>query len=106
MPEKSAPKEKKKLDPERLIKDLRRQIQHHNHLYYDLSRPKISDQQYDGLLKALERLEKEYPRYAVSDSPTQHVGGKPQMKFGNIRHLVPMLSIENTYSKEDRKSVV
>jgi DNA ligase (NAD+) len=88
-------------DPKKQIMDLRRQIERHNHLYYDLHRPEISDQEFDSLLKELEALEKKHPELAGADSPTRRVGGRPSDKFKPIRHLVPMMSIDNTYSKEE-----
>jgi DNA ligase (NAD+) len=80
---------------------LRRQIERHNRLYYELNTPEISDHEYDRLFKELERLEKEYPQFASEKSPTRRVGGKPHAKFGSVTHLLPMLSIDNTYSKEE-----
>ena len=87
--------------PKALIEKLRKQIQRHNHLYYELHKPEISDYEFDRLLKELERLEQEHPQYAKKDSPTKKVGGKPAQEFEAVRHEVPMLSIDNTYSKEE-----
>lgn len=88
-------------DPKSQIQKLRRAINRHNKLYYEQNKPEISDQEYDRLYKELERLEKEFPKYASKDSPTQKVGGKAQSAFRSIQHEVPMLSIDNTYSKEE-----
>ena len=99
MSEKTSPKEKS--GAKARIAELKRQIERHNHLYYDLSRPEISDAEYDRLFKELERLEKEYPQFLSPNSPTQRVGGRPHEKFAAIKHSIPMMSIDNTYSKEE-----
>jgi len=83
---------------------LRTQIERHNHLYHDLNKPEVSDAAFDRLVKELERLEREHPGLCVPGSPTQRVGGGPQTEFSAVRHLVPMLSIDNTYSKEELKA--
>ncbi len=88
-------------DPKKMIQDLRRRIVRHNRLYYDLNRPAISDAKYDRLFKELESLEKRYSEFSTEDSPTRRVGGAPQAEFKSVRHAVPMLSIDNTYSKEE-----
>ncbi|MGH7197624.1 MAG: DNA ligase LigA-related protein, partial [Candidatus Omnitrophota bacterium] len=87
--------------PRSRIARLQRAIERHNRLYYELNKPEISDAEYDRLFKELERLEKEYPRYASAGSPTRRVGGRPLEKFSSVAHLVPMLSIDTTYSKEE-----
>ncbi|MBI4352419.1 MAG: NAD-dependent DNA ligase LigA [Candidatus Omnitrophica bacterium] len=83
------------------IRFLQREIERHNHLYYDLNRPEISDEAYDRLVGELERLEKAHPEAASPESPTRRVGGKPQKEFQSVTHKIPMLSIDNTYSKEE-----
>ena len=83
------------------IRKLRQEIRRHNRLYYERNMPEISDAAFDRLLKELEELERQYPEFASADSPTQRVGGRPVEKFEAIEHMVPMLSIENTYSKEE-----
>jgi DNA ligase (NAD+) len=80
------------------VDDLRRQIEHHNHLYYVEAKPEISDRDFDKLLDELKRLETEHPELATPDSPTQRVGGKPIEGFASVRHRLPMRSIDNTYS--------
>lgn len=82
----------------REIEELRRQIRHHDYLYYVLDRPEISDEEYDGLMRRLERLEREHPELITPDSPTQRVGGVPLSSFGEVRHGVPMLSLANVFS--------
>ncbi|MDK2858471.1 MAG: ligase [Verrucomicrobiota bacterium] len=80
---------------------LRAEIERHNHLYYVEAAPEISDRDYDALLERLEKIEKQFPELAVSDSPTRRVGGRPLKGFKNVRHTVPMISLANTYNKEE-----
>src|SRR5262245_14660672 len=83
------------------IEDLRRQIERHNYLYYVEAAPEISDLEFDKLLKQLEELEKSHPDFITPDSPTQRVGETPIAGFVQVRHAVPMMSIDNTYSEAD-----
>ena len=83
------------------IADLRREIDEHNRRYYEESAPTISDREYDTLYRELKDLEKQFPRLASPDSPTQKTGDKPLKAFGQITHRVPMLSLDNTYSEEE-----
>jgi DNA ligase (NAD+) len=78
-------------------------IQHHNHLYYTLSSPAISDYEFDMMLKELEQLEKLYPHLVSLDSPTQKVGGEVTKEFTTVKHKYPMMSLGNTYSVEELK---
>ncbi len=80
---------------------LRTEIERHNRLYYVEAAPEISDRDYDALLKRLETLEKQFPELAAPDSPTRRVGGEPLKGFENVRHTVPMISLANTYNKEE-----
>lgn len=81
------------------IEELSRLINHHNHLYYVLDRPEISDFEFDMLLEELIRLEKQFPHYALPDSPTQRVGGAVTKSFASVKHRFPMLSLSNSYSE-------
>ncbi|HUR54861.1 MAG TPA: NAD-dependent DNA ligase LigA [Gemmataceae bacterium] len=81
--------------------ELRKQLDHHNHLYYVEAKPEISDREFDKLLQELIDLEKKHPELATPDSPTQRVGGAPIPGFTQITHKVPMLSIENSYDEAD-----
>jgi DNA ligase (NAD+) len=81
--------------------ELRRQINHHNYLYYVEAKPEISDREYDFLLKELEALEAAHPELVTPDSPTQRVGGQPLDGFTTVRHRLPMLSIANTYNADE-----
>lgn len=80
------------------IAELRRRIAHHDRLYYEQAKPEISDRDYDALYRELVDLERAHPRLIAPDSPTQKVGGRPQGAFEQVRHLVPMQSLDNTYS--------
>jgi DNA ligase (NAD+) len=83
------------------IEDLREEIRRHDRLYYVEARPEISDREYDRMMQQLEDLEAEYPELVTDDSPTQRVAGEPIEGFRTVRHAVPMLSVDNTYSRED-----
>lgn len=88
-------------DPAHRIEALRDQIRHHEHLYYVLDAPAISDAEYDALMNELKRLEAEHPNLVTPDSPTQRVGGKPAEGFQKAQHSRPMLSLDNAYSAEE-----
>src|SRR5215472_99024 len=77
------------------IEDLRGQLRRHEHLYYVLDAPEISDAEYDTLMRELQALEQKHPELITPDSPTQRVGGKPREGFVKIRHSTPMLSLDN-----------
>ncbi len=83
------------------IEALRAKIRHHEHLYYVLDAPAISDAEYDDLVRELQRLESEHPELITPDSPTQRVGGKPKEGFSKVTHSRPMLSIDNVTSEEE-----
>ncbi|MFN2615628.1 MAG: NAD-dependent DNA ligase LigA [Thermoleophilaceae bacterium] len=85
---------------------LRRQLEHHNHRYYVLDDPEVSDSDYDALLNELRELEAEHPKLRTPDSPTQRVGGKPLDKFVHVRHLQPMLSLGNARNEEELRAWV
>ncbi len=86
-------------DPSKRIEQLRREIAHHDRLYYVEARPEISDREYDRLLDELRRLEQQHPELVTPDSPTQRVGGEPIAGFETRPHTVRMYSIDNTYSR-------
>jgi DNA ligase (NAD+) len=85
------------------IEALREQIARHNHLYYVKAQPEISDRDYDRLYHELEKLEDAHPYLITPDSPTQRVGGEPLKRFEVVQHAVPMLSLSNTYDKDELK---
>lgn len=86
------------MTPKDKIDRLREEINRHNHNYYVLNAPQISDKDFDMLLKELEALEKEYPEFADPDSPTQRVGSDLTKGFEHVVHARPMMSLSNTYS--------
>ena len=87
-------------EPSRRAEWLRSQIERHNRLYYEEARQEISDQEYDVLFRELRDLEEKYPDLATADSPTRRVGGKPSKGFRQVRHAMPMLSLDNLFAKE------
>lgn len=90
-----------KQDIEKEIKDLTHKINYHNYLYYQESRTEISDRAFDELMDRLMVLEGKYPELKAEDSPTQRVGGTITKNFETVFHEYPMLSLSNTYSKEE-----
>lgn len=88
-------------NPAEEIAKLRELIAFHNHRYYDLDDPVLSDTQYDELYQKLKDLETRYPHLATDDSPTRKVGGKASAAFTPVTHGVPMMSLDNSYNAED-----
>ena len=82
---------------------LRAELERHNRLYYVEARPEISDREFDRLLRELQDLETAHPELATPDSPTQRVGGAPLAGFRQVKHAVPMMSLDNTYSVEEMR---
>ena len=93
-----------KEDIKKQIERLRDEIRGHDHLYYVLNQPKISDREYDELFAELKAREQENPEFITPDSPTQRVSGRPLEGFANVRHAIPMLSIDNTYNAEELRA--
>lgn len=89
------------MNPKDRIDQLRTEINRHNHNYYVLNSPEISDKDFDMLLKELEAMEKEYPEFSDPDSPTQRVGSDLTKGFEHVIHERPMMSLSNTYSIEE-----
>jgi DNA ligase (NAD+) len=83
------------------VEELRAALRKHEHLYYVMDAPVISDAEYDALMRELKQLEAEHPSLLTPDSPTQRVGGKPADGFKKMRHSRPMLSLDNAYSAEE-----
>ena len=81
--------------------ELRAELRRHEHLYYVLDAPEISDAAYDALMNELKRIEAAHPELVTPDSPTQRVGGKPAEGFRKVAHSRPMLSLDNAYSAEE-----
>jgi len=90
----------------RRIKELSRELEYHNHRYYVLAAPVITDQQFDFMLKELEQLEKLFPDLADPNSPTQRVGGDITKSFPTVAHRWPMRSLSNSYSRQEVEEFV
>jgi DNA ligase (NAD+) len=91
-------------EAERRAAELRRVLEHHNHRYYVLDDPEISDAEYDELLNELRDLEAAHPELLTPDSPTQRVGGRPLDKFEPVTHLQPMLSLANARNEDELRA--
>lgn len=84
------------------IDELRRKIEYHSNRYYNMDDPEITDYEYDMLMQQLKKIEKEHPEFVTPDSPTQKVGGTAKRTAGVlVRHNVPMLSLQDVFSKEE-----
>ena len=83
------------------IESLRAQLREHDYRYYVLAQPTISDQEYDRLMGELVDLEAAHPETIAPDSPSQRVGGQPTKEFQTVTHVVPMLSLSNTYNEDE-----
>lgn len=89
------------VSPDERLQQLRTLIRHHEERYYIHNDPEIADAEFDALLKELEALEAAHPELITPDSPTQRVAGRPTDGFETVEHLVPMLSLDNTYSPDE-----
>ena len=89
---------------EQEIESLRKEIDHHNELYYTHSRPEISDAEFDAMLARLVKLEEENPHLITPDSPTQRVGGRGVEDFVSYEHKTPLLSLDNSYNINDLRA--
>ena len=89
------------MTPSERIEALRRQIRHHEHRYYVLDDPEISDAEFDELMNQLVALERAHPKLVTSDSPTQRVAGRPAATFETADHAAAMLSLENAYTEDE-----
>jgi len=86
------------------VEELRKQLDHHNHRYYVLDDPEVSDAEYDALLNELRELEAEHPELRTPESPTQRVGAQPLSKFEEVAHLQPMLSLANARNEDELRA--
>ena len=84
--------------PRERARHLHEQLHEHNYRYYVLNAPIVSDAEYDRLLRELQELEAAWPELVTPDSPTQRVGAAPLKSFGEVRHEVRMLSLDNAFS--------
>src|ERR1700723_3057227 len=94
--------DEKKISEE--IEDLREKLHHHEHLYYVLDQPEITDAEYDRMMRRLQALEAEHPDLVTPDSPTQRVGGKAREGFVKVRHSSPMLSLDNALNEDEMRA--
>ena len=83
------------------VESLRDEIRYHNHRYHTLDDIEIPDAEYDRLVRELQDLEQKYPELVTADSPTQRVGAEPSEALATVRHLLPMLSLENAFAEEE-----
>src|ERR1700757_2437320 len=81
--------------------ELRKELEHHEYLYYVLDQPAISDAEFDALMRELREIEHAHPELRTPDSPTQRVGGQPREGFVKVPHSSPMLSLDNALNKEE-----
>src|ERR1051326_637148 len=88
-------------DPAAYIEKLRQELRRHEHLYYVMEAPEITDGEYDEMMQRLKAAEAEHPELASPDSPTQRVGGKPREGFIKVRHSSPMLSLDNALNESE-----
>jgi DNA ligase (NAD+) len=94
-------KRKKTIDPAARVEELRDLIRRHEHAYYVLDQPEVSDAEYDALFLELRRIEEERPNLLTADSPTQRVGGEASDQFAKVRHRSPMLSLQNAFDEAE-----
>ncbi len=88
----------------RKVEKLRTTLRRHEHLYYVLDQPEISDADYDLLMRELQALEAEYPELVDPESPTQRVGGSPRSGFKKVTHSAPMLSLDNALNESELRA--
>ncbi len=88
-------------NPKEEIERLKKLVNYHNNLYYNLDNPVLSDTQYDELYKQLKDLEDQYPQFRTKNSPTQRIGGQASSSFAAVTHAVPMMSLDNSYSEAE-----
>lgn len=87
--------------PRAEIERLRNEIRRHEHLYYVLDQPEITDAEFDAQMNRLKAMEREHPEWVTPDSPTQRVGGEPREGFVKVRHSAPLMSLDNAYSEAE-----
>jgi len=86
--------------------ELSADIRAHDYAYYVEAKPKISDREYDRLYQELREIESQFPGLITPDSPTQRVGGAPIKEFKPVQHLLPMMSLDNTYSEDEVRQFI
>ena len=93
-------------EAQKRILELREELNQHNHNYYVLDNPSISDYDFDMLLEELQNLENSFPEFMDPNSPSKRVGGDITKNFETVVHKYPMLSLSNTYSKEELEDFI
>ncbi|MDD1792497.1 NAD-dependent DNA ligase LigA [Enterovibrio sp. ZSDZ42] len=91
-------------DIQQQLQALKEQLNYHGHLYYVEDKPELPDAEYDRLMQQLLAIESEHPELASADSPSQRVGGKPLSAFVQVRHEIPMLSLDNAFDDDELKA--
>ncbi|HEY4889509.1 MAG TPA: NAD-dependent DNA ligase LigA [Candidatus Dormibacteraeota bacterium] len=94
-------KRKRTVDWAVRVEELRQEIRHHEHAYYVLDQPELTDAEYDALFLELRRIEEDWPALLTPDSPTQRVGGEASDQFAKVRHRSPMLSLQNAFDENE-----
>ena len=94
-------KRKKTLDPAARAEQLREEIRRHEHAYFVLDQPEVSDAEFDALVLELRGIEDQHPELVTPDSPTQRVGGEASDQFAKVRHRSPMLSLQNAFDEDE-----
>lgn len=95
------------MDSKNRLDELKKIIEYHNDRYYNMDDPEISDYEYDQLMQELKQIEEAHPEWVTEDSPTQHVGGNAKRKAGVlVKHRVPLLSLQDVFSREEVDSYV
>ena len=87
--------------PAQRAEELRKQLEHHEYLYYVQDAPEITDAEYDVLMRELKAIEDAHPELRTADSPTQRVGGQPREGFVKVAHSSPMLSLDNALNEQE-----
>src|SRR5438045_3545158 len=104
-PASQGPDERRRSEAKRRVEELRDLINYHDYRYYVLDDPEVSDAEYDELMRELRALEEQFPEFVTPDSPTQRVSGQPSELFAPVRHRMQMLSLDNTFSWEERRDL-
>src|SRR5256712_5879104 len=98
-------KRKKTVDTAVRVEELREMIRRHEHAYYVLDQPEVSDAQYDALFRELRQIEEDRPDLLAPDSPTQRVSGEASDQFAKVRHRSPMLSLQNAFDEAEIRAL-
>src|SRR5262245_34211113 len=93
--------ERERAEARQRVEELRSLVAYHDHRYYGLDSPEVSDAEYDELMRELRLAEERFPELVTPESPTQRVGGQPATLFAPVRHRAPMLSLDNAFSREE-----